>query len=87
MTAITAPIVRFTSLFFAQTTQSESAPAASPLALHPENPHYFLFRGKPTVLITSGEHLGAVINTTMSSVAVAQDSILVFAARLFTFPT
>ncbi|MCI0332959.1 MAG: cellulase family glycosylhydrolase, partial [Planctomycetes bacterium] len=33
-----------------------------PLALHPENRHYFLFRGKPTVLITSGEHYGAVLN-------------------------
>jgi hypothetical protein len=39
-----------------------SAVAATPLRLHPENPHYFLFRGKPTVLITSGEHYGAVIN-------------------------
>ncbi|HYG36884.1 MAG TPA: hypothetical protein VEC99_18975, partial [Clostridia bacterium] len=36
--------------------------ASSPLALHPENPHYFRFRGKPTVLITSGEHYGAVLN-------------------------
>jgi hypothetical protein len=36
--------------------------AAEPIALHPENPHYFLFRGKPTVLITSGEHYGAVLN-------------------------
>jgi hypothetical protein len=33
-----------------------------PLALHPDNSHYFLFRGKPTVLITSGEHYGAVLN-------------------------
>ncbi len=33
-----------------------------PFSLHPENPHYFLFRGKPTVLVTSGEHYGAVIN-------------------------
>ena len=33
-----------------------------PLALHPENPRYFLFRGKPTVLVTSGEHYGAVLN-------------------------
>jgi len=32
------------------------------LQLHPKNPHYFLFRGKPTVLITSGEHYGAVLN-------------------------
>jgi hypothetical protein len=37
-------------------------PPAVPLALHPDNPHYFLFRGRPTVLITSGEHYGAVLN-------------------------
>ena len=32
------------------------------IKLHPKNPHYFLFRGKPTVLITAGEHYGAVLN-------------------------
>jgi hypothetical protein len=36
--------------------------AGNPLALHPDSPHYFLFRGKPTVVITSGEHYGAVLN-------------------------
>lgn len=35
---------------------------AAPISLHPQNPHYFLFRGKPTILITSGEHYGAVLN-------------------------
>lgn len=34
-----------------------------PIRLDPANPHYFLFRQKPTVLITSGEHYGAVMNT------------------------
>src|SRR5256885_4001368 len=38
------------------------AAGAAPLELHPDNPHYFLFRGKPAVLITSGEHYGAVLN-------------------------
>jgi hypothetical protein len=33
-----------------------------PLSLNPDNPHYFLFRGSPTVLIGSGEHYGAVLN-------------------------
>jgi len=33
-----------------------------PISLHPENPHYFSYKGKPTVLITSGEHYGAVMN-------------------------
>lgn len=36
--------------------------AESPIALHPDNPHYFLFRSRPTVLITSTEHYGAVLN-------------------------
>jgi len=36
--------------------------AAEPLRLHPDNPHYFLFRGAPTIIIGSGEHYGAVLN-------------------------
>jgi len=36
--------------------------APPPIGLHPENPHYFLWRGRPTMLITSGEHYGAVLN-------------------------
>jgi hypothetical protein len=38
------------------------ARAAEPIKLHPDNPHYFLFRGRPTLLITSGEHYGALLN-------------------------
>jgi len=41
---------------------AQAARAAKPIRLHPDNPHYFLWRGKPTVLITSGEHYGAVLN-------------------------
>lgn len=33
-----------------------------PISLHPDNPHYFLFRGRPALLVTSGEHYGAVLN-------------------------
>jgi hypothetical protein len=36
--------------------------ASEPIRLHPDNPHYFLWRGKPTLLITSTEHYGAVLN-------------------------
>jgi hypothetical protein len=38
------------------------ATTSGPLALHPDNPHYFLWRTKPAVLITSGEHYGALLN-------------------------
>src|SRR5687767_2568738 len=49
---------------------SAMAPAASqgqaattgPIALHPDNPHYFQWRGRPAILITSAEHYGAVLN-------------------------
>jgi hypothetical protein len=37
-----------------------SASAAAALGLHPDNRHYFLSRGQPTLIITSGEHYGAV---------------------------
>src|SRR6266478_5789113 len=33
-----------------------------PLSQHPDNPHYLLFRNNPTILVTSGEHYGAVLN-------------------------
>ncbi len=33
-----------------------------PIGLLPANAHYFYYNGKPTVLITSGEHYGAVLN-------------------------
>ncbi|MBI5383796.1 MAG: hypothetical protein HZA90_03825 [Verrucomicrobia bacterium] len=36
--------------------------AGQPIQLHPDNPHYFLWRGQPTLLVTSGEHYGAVLN-------------------------
>jgi hypothetical protein len=35
---------------------------ATPIRLDPRNPHYFLFQGKVTAFISSGEHYGAVIN-------------------------
>ncbi len=33
-----------------------------PISLHPVNPHYFNYKEKPAMLITSGEHYGSVIN-------------------------
>ncbi|WCJ57934.1 hypothetical protein NXS98_09345 [Fontisphaera persica] len=56
-----------------------AATALAPLSLHPENPHYFLFRGQPTVLITSAEHYGAVLNRDFNYVkylhTLAQDGL------------
>lgn len=36
--------------------------AAEPIRLHPDNPRYFQWRGQPAIIITSGEHYGAVLN-------------------------
>jgi len=40
----------------------EAARAGKPIALHPDNGHYFLWCARPTILITSGEHYGALLN-------------------------
>jgi hypothetical protein len=41
---------------------AQSQAQSQTLRLHPDNPRYFLFQGKPTVVITSGEHYGALLN-------------------------
>ncbi len=52
----------FASLISVGFVAGALAQNARPLAQHPDNPHYLLFRGTPVVLITSGEHYGAVLN-------------------------
>ena len=58
----------------------------TPIALHRENPHYFVYDGRPTVLITSAEHYGALINLDFDYVpylqALADDSMNL--TRVFT---
>ncbi len=48
------------SVFLLSACSSSELP--QPLSLHPQNPHYFLFRGDPAILIGSTEHYGAVMN-------------------------
>ena len=36
---------------------------------HPANPHYYSYRNKPTILITSAEHYGAIVNRDFNYVA------------------
>jgi hypothetical protein len=57
-------MARITSLLLvlAYATSYAEAADVEPIRLHPRNGHYFVFRGKPAVLITSGEHYGAVMN-------------------------
>jgi hypothetical protein len=38
------------------------AASEPPLRPHPSNPRYLRFRGRPVILLTSGEHYGAVLN-------------------------
>jgi len=40
-----------------------------PIKLLDANPHYFEFRGRPTVLVASGEHYGAVLNQDFDLIA------------------
>ncbi|WKN45180.1 hypothetical protein [Tunicatimonas pelagia] len=54
------------SVFVIQSVMAQSGvaqtSAVQPIALHPDNPHYFIYQDEPTLLITSGEHYGAVLN-------------------------
>jgi hypothetical protein len=55
-------LIAVTALLGALLAAVPTAADPEPLRLHPDNPRYFLFRGKPTVLITSGEHYGVILN-------------------------
>jgi hypothetical protein len=52
----------FLSMAAVSLTGCKSSQSKKPLALHPDNPHYFLYENRPEILITSGEHYGAVVN-------------------------
>ncbi len=42
--------------------QPNAAQISNPISIHPVNPKYFLFRGKPLVVIAASEHYGSVVN-------------------------
>lgn len=46
-----------------------SVAQSEPIRAHPDNPHCYLFRGQPTVLVTSAEHYGAVMNRAFDYIA------------------
>lgn len=48
--------------FFLPLRAQQAPNVEAPIRLHPQNPHYFLWRGKTMALIGSGEHYGAVLN-------------------------
>ncbi|HKZ38704.1 MAG TPA: hypothetical protein VJ184_13680, partial [Chryseolinea sp.] len=54
-------------------TSCKVAPSKKPIALHPENPHYFIYEDSAAVLITSGEHYGAVLNLDFDYVAYLEE--------------
>ena len=60
-------ILLLLSVFLLSACSSPEHP--QPLSLHPQNPHYFLFRGEPAILIGSTEHYGAVMNLDFDYIA------------------
>ena len=64
-----------------------AAQAAGTLSLHPESKHCLLFGGRPVVLVTAGEHYGAVLNRDFHYVpyldAIAKDRLNL--TRIFTY--
>ena len=59
---LTAVVLACTVALLSGQGPATSRATSGVLALHPDNPHYFLWRTKPAVLITSGEHYGALLN-------------------------
>ena len=53
--------VQPTLLIFLWLTSS-SLVLAQPITICPYNPHYYFYKDKPIVLITSAEHYGGVVN-------------------------
>lgn len=51
-------ILLLSSIFYVARTLAQN----KSIALNSINPHYFTYKGKPTLLITSAEHYGAVVN-------------------------
>src|SRR5688572_1695161 len=66
------------TLVQAQTTQpirtASTDVEAGAIQIHPENSKYFLFRGKPLVLIAAGEHYGSVVNREFDFVEYLEDA-------------
>jgi len=60
--SLAAVAVMSLAAFFGGGCQTSQSATSKPIGLHPENPHYFLWHDRPTILITSGEHYGAVLN-------------------------
>ena len=52
----------FLSIWIMTLQGCKSPLSKEPIALNKDNPHYFFYDGKPGILITSGEHYGAVLN-------------------------
>jgi len=69
-------LVLFTSILAAPAdpVQERQAVSASPISIHPKNPKYFLFRGKPLALITATEHYGSVVNSLFDFERYLQDA-------------
>ncbi|MCB1100467.1 MAG: hypothetical protein KDN22_33190 [Verrucomicrobiae bacterium] len=55
--------MRYFTLLLALFLGWQNASVAAPIRLHSENSRYFQWDGEPTILITSGEHYGALLNS------------------------
>ena len=52
----------FFFLFLLRVIPAYAQNAEKPISLHPQNPHYFLYKDRAVGLVGSGEHYGAVFN-------------------------
>ncbi len=60
--AVLLPLGNFNLPSVLAEDETAAVPSWEPISLYPTNPRYFLWRDQPTVLVTSGEHYGALLN-------------------------
>ena len=62
-------IILFLHFLFINVAPEAVTCQVKPISLHPGNPHYFVYKDKPTILVSSGEHYGAVLNLDFDYIA------------------
>ena len=68
MSGIVLSVMRGLTCLAAAASIGSAALASEPLMVDSANPHYLIFRGKPTILIGASEHYGSVMNRSFNYV-------------------
>jgi hypothetical protein len=85
MSGIVRSVIRGLTCLAAAIPLGSPALASEPLTVDSANPHYLIFRGKPTILIGASEHYGSAMNRSFNYVRYLEtiSSLHLNATRVF----